>query len=103
MFRRPPGSTRTATLFPYTTLFRSPGDAIRAGRSRADGGERALQAGGIVGVKPARLPVTPEPAHLATGVAARQSGGLVDRLVFRQVAAHLGDRLGVAEIGRAHV
>src|SRR3546814_4269307 len=25
MLRRPPGSTRTDTLFPYTTLFRSPG------------------------------------------------------------------------------
>src|SRR3546814_9211581 len=25
MRRRPPRSTRTATLFPYTTLFRSPG------------------------------------------------------------------------------
>src|SRR3546814_11519126 len=30
MIRRPPRSTRTDTLFPYTTLFRSPG------RSRAD-------------------------------------------------------------------
>src|SRR3546814_15665379 len=27
MIRRPPGSTRTDTLFPYTTLFRSPMDA----------------------------------------------------------------------------
>src|SRR3546814_5942865 len=26
MIRRHPGSTRTDTLFPYTTLFRSPGD-----------------------------------------------------------------------------
>src|SRR3546814_13229628 len=26
MLRRPPRSTRTDTLFPYTTLFRSPGD-----------------------------------------------------------------------------
>src|SRR3546814_8693977 len=26
MIRRPPRSTRTATLFPYTTLFRSPGE-----------------------------------------------------------------------------
>src|SRR3546814_5982883 len=26
MIRRPPRSTRTDTLFPYTTLFRSPGD-----------------------------------------------------------------------------
>src|SRR3546814_16383007 len=28
MIRRPPRSTRTDTLFPYTTLFRSIGDAI---------------------------------------------------------------------------
>src|SRR3546814_17690909 len=27
MLRRPPRSTRTDTLFPYTTLFRSPSDA----------------------------------------------------------------------------
>src|SRR3546814_11614343 len=29
MQRRPPRSTRTDTLFPYTTLFRSPCDATR--------------------------------------------------------------------------
>src|SRR3546814_14558885 len=29
MLRRPPGSTRTDTLFPYTTLFRSRLDAAR--------------------------------------------------------------------------
>src|SRR3546814_8423511 len=28
MIRRPPRSTRTDTLFPYTTLFRSPGRAV---------------------------------------------------------------------------
>src|SRR3546814_2918805 len=35
MIRRPPGSTRTDTLFPYTTLFRSlpAGARARAGRS----------------------------------------------------------------------
>src|SRR3546814_2293364 len=32
MIRRPPRSTRTDTLFPYTTLFRS---AVGAGRARA--------------------------------------------------------------------
>src|SRR3546814_18020081 len=32
MLRRPPRSTRTHTPFPYTTLFRSPGDD-RAGRT----------------------------------------------------------------------
>src|SRR3546814_14437109 len=35
MIRRPPRSTRTDTLFPYTTLFRSAvRDASRGGRSR---------------------------------------------------------------------
>src|SRR3546814_14281212 len=34
MIRRPPRSTRTDTLFPYTTLFRSPGRRLRR-RSRA--------------------------------------------------------------------
>src|SRR3546814_2144009 len=31
MIRRPPRSTRTDTLFPYTTLFRSPDEAMRMG------------------------------------------------------------------------
>src|SRR3546814_10808526 len=34
MIRRPPRSTRTDTLFPYTTLFRSAEAAARPGRSR---------------------------------------------------------------------
>src|SRR3546814_16634159 len=29
MIRRPPRSTRTDTLFPYTTLFRSVGDTVQ--------------------------------------------------------------------------
>src|SRR3546814_7295440 len=39
MIRRPPRSTRTDTLFPYTTLFRSQGRVVRTGRAlprRAD-------------------------------------------------------------------
>src|SRR3546814_12021513 len=36
MIRRPPGSTRTDTLFPYTTLFRSGGERGHPG----DGGGR---------------------------------------------------------------
>src|SRR3546814_19740824 len=39
MIRRPPRSTRTDTLFPYTTLF----------RSTAAGGERHHDAQGLVG------------------------------------------------------
>src|SRR3546814_3151207 len=40
MIRRPPGSTRTATLFPYTTLFRSrrahPAHELEHGQDHAD-------------------------------------------------------------------
>src|SRR3546814_2310062 len=32
MIRRPPSSTRTDTLFPYTTLFRSPCPSVNAPR-----------------------------------------------------------------------
>src|SRR3546814_13885816 len=35
MLRRPPRSTRTYTLFPYTTLFRSPGGLLHATRRRS--------------------------------------------------------------------
>src|SRR3546814_15742384 len=38
MIRRPPRSTRTDTLFPYTTLFRS-----AVSRRGDDGGERRLR------------------------------------------------------------
>src|SRR3546814_3218423 len=34
MIRRPPKSTRTDTLFPYTTLFRSCASAVRCGLKR---------------------------------------------------------------------
>src|SRR3546814_6991886 len=39
MIRRPPRSTRTDTLFPYTTLFRS---VARPRRAQGDPGEDAL-------------------------------------------------------------
>src|SRR3546814_7841998 len=55
MIRRPPRSTRTDTLFPYTTLFRSVGPEVAhpavgglrgrvaAGRARARLGEQAAE------------------------------------------------------------
>src|SRR3546814_12081880 len=47
MIRRPPRSTRTDTLFPYTTLFRSPlrraaSDASESLRSNFEAGGRAV-------------------------------------------------------------
>src|SRR3546814_5612281 len=55
MIRRPPRSTRTATLFPYTTLFRSG----RVAQSRFAAWQRPVS----------RAPPSRRPA--ATGVAAR--------------------------------
>src|SRR3546814_5534051 len=37
MIRRPPRSTRTDTLFPYTTLFRSPGSFVPPTVFKVDG------------------------------------------------------------------
>src|SRR3546814_3315637 len=46
MIRRPPRSTRTDTLFPYTTLFRSGGKAVIDGpRNYLGGLYRALPVG----------------------------------------------------------
>src|SRR3546814_9619516 len=44
MIRRPPRSTRTDTLFPYTTLFRSPGVGIQAAERLHALGDPALLA-----------------------------------------------------------
>src|SRR3546814_1512691 len=45
MIRRPPRSTRTDTLFPYTTLFRSGGDQGEAGSDQRTEGEHEDQQG----------------------------------------------------------
>src|SRR3546814_20046298 len=42
MTRRPPRSTRTDTLFPYTTLFRSPGQGLRRRPSAGEAQEGRL-------------------------------------------------------------
>src|SRR3546814_10927714 len=43
MIRRPPRSTRTDTLFPYTTLFRSPQQVARIEQERAADAEHEVQ------------------------------------------------------------
>src|SRR3546814_8474432 len=47
MIRRPPRSTRTDTLFPYTTLFRSP----RARRDRQCGSTMRMIGGSCLGAR----------------------------------------------------
>src|SRR3546814_2456654 len=73
MIRRPPGSTRTATLFPYTTLFRSWGaldflvDLHRRGVIELKPGQW-ISAGAITGVHPIAIGQT---ATACFGSAAR--------------------------------
>src|SRR3546814_2154880 len=48
MIRRPPRSTRTDTLFPYTTLFRSGGDIVhRTGPIERHQRDDVFKAGGL--------------------------------------------------------
>src|SRR3546814_4710254 len=84
MLRRPPRSTRTDTLFPFTTLFRSPrGDPVRSGaaadRKSAHRSRIAARPAGsaLRGVHHAR--------HSAAGRIARRSGPCGTR---QRVAGH---------------
>src|SRR3546814_2053101 len=68
MLRRPPRSTRTDTLFPYTTLFRSPGD--RPGEATFDRRGRGVDI----------VTVEAEPGFEAQGVAGAEADGFHFRL-----------------------
>src|SRR3546814_7830466 len=48
MIRRPPRSTRTATLFPYTTLFRSALDLVGGAAIDTGTADLALQSGAML-------------------------------------------------------
>src|SRR3546814_11363459 len=50
MMRRPPISTRTDTLFPYTTLFRSLDGLVNVPKSRVKGAELELSARVVEGL-----------------------------------------------------
>src|SRR3546814_18041720 len=69
MIRRPPISTRTDTLFPYTTLFRS------AGMDQHDLTTLAAQAKRAVGRQAVERPVYPLLRHMKRGA---------DRMADRQ-------------------
>src|SRR3546814_1710631 len=103
MIRRPPRSTRTDTLFPYTTLFRSRGHERRtvvARRldppARAAQGERSQPAlaTGPADRRPARTAAAAPAGQRMGRAAAGQLGG--DAAVARR-------RRAAREIGRASV
>src|SRR3546814_3675831 len=89
MVRRPPRPTRTYTLFPYTTLFRSPGD----GSGECDCGHEvfdvAIEAGGDA-------PPVLEPAEHPLDDVALSVDGLVVVVLDFAVPARRDDGLGAA-------
>src|SRR3546814_6683282 len=105
MIRRPPRSTRTDTLFPYTTLFRSVEHLhLRIGEAPVP------VARGVYGLVARRAD---QPVRVAGENRAQHGvGGNVLRGVRREMAAGRDQDLGwlpvdgcarQAEIGRAHV
>src|SRR3546814_9754457 len=52
MIRRPPRATRTDTLFPYTTLFRSDDDRAGGGAAAHRGDEAAVDLDPVEGQRP---------------------------------------------------
>src|SRR3546814_6939001 len=96
MIRRPPRSTRTDTLFPYTTLFRAAGFRTQRTRSIAeDVHDRALRVPGADGGLVPAVAVCRIPAGDEQGCQHRGAGGGVRMLGTggRVVGAH--------QIGRA--
>src|SRR3546814_16470845 len=76
MIRRPPRSTRTDTLFPYTTLFRSPSRAcktlsytraftIRSNSIRGNATRRKMIKYGMIGMLMMTVPAVQVSAHAA--------------------------------------
>src|SRR3546814_257759 len=110
MIRRPPRSTRTDTLFPYTTLFRSaqlaPGHAAGQGqrtghrqddlRATYTGGERIECRTEVHGATSEEIDAAEK--HLAPAFAARirppQRPGVIALLGLGQGAAAREDRAG---------
>src|SRR3546814_18906022 len=114
MIRRPPRSTRTYTLFPYTTLFRSRFfDAIEAGDIETM--QDSFTPDAEIWHNTDELIVTPaQTAQTLTGMVARIKdrenaerrlttfpGGFVQQHVLKGKRVH--DDAEVRQIGRAHV
>src|SRR3546814_9926184 len=100
MIRRPPRSTRTDTLFPYTTLFRS----LRGGRVVEARGQFARQAQLDVARVQAGCDVGPKLLRLVhADVEAQQLDPLPHQVVadLHRLVDDVDRRL--VEIGRAHV
>src|SRR3546814_19923015 len=92
MIRRPPRSTRTDTLFPYTTLFRSPPIA----GSNGNGGNALF---GPCKVEQAITSIT----YVGGPAYVEPAAGSAERPIFERIRRELmkGQRQKFRQIGRA--
>src|SRR3546814_4548979 len=100
MIRRPPRSTRTDTLFPYTTLFRSlqrRRGAVVCRRCRADPRAAARGAGGRLGF-PVAITAVRRPADLS---AVRAGAFAVRRRDLRRSEEHTSELQSLMRISYA--
>src|SRR3546814_7397482 len=98
MLRRPPRSTRTDTLFPYTTLFRSAGFGVGVAYAviTTDAGEVPRMLGAALVTVPALLVLVGVSTALF-GVAPRFAPGAWAALAVVAVITFFGDALGLPE------
>src|SRR3546814_7055710 len=114
MIRRPPRSTRTDTLFPYTTLFRSPVDAfiddclnhwqlLRPGVV-VDKGKPlpAVRISVDQALPQALINLLNNAADANAAAGSEQAVTLDGKVVAGRYVLHILDR-GPGQIGRAHV
>src|SRR3546814_12420056 len=100
MLRRPPRTTRTDPLVPYTTLFRSEGCAttVQPAASAAAALRVSMAEGKFQGVT---TPTTPSGSRLT--IIAAPARWLVTDSALRRFASSAYHSTKEAEIGRAHV
>src|SRR3546814_2088300 len=103
MIRRPPRSTRTDTLFPYTTLF-----VTRKAQTHFDRIAPTIGAAMPAAVDDTVLPAITQPLQILTERAFVQLGTDVERCHPQQRLAveseiALRAAIGFQQIGRAHV
>src|SRR3546814_18975359 len=101
MIRRPPRSTRTDTLFPYTTLFRSP--RARRAATTATGAGRGASSSALlmmVEIEHWQAQVPPDRGQTQPGDRAHAQVARRITIEAEVLRDHIQRR---AEIGRAHV
>src|SRR3546814_18239655 len=112
MTRRPPRSTRTDTLFPYTTLFRSHSGSVaslmgellktsRSGRAPALPADERREA-----IIRATLPLLLEHAEMVSTRQIAEAAGIGEGTIIRRFddqEAVITAVIAAAHIGRAHV